>query len=324
MTDHARTLVDVAPTLRRQFFPAGLPACRLVDTHADLPAALPGTEILVTSWGQQRLDAELLDRAPELRLVAHTGATVKFFVTDELFDRGVRVTQAGAAMARPVGEMALAFTLALLHRIPRFDHALHAGTGWDAAKQAPVRHEIGGCPIGVVGASRTGRAYLALARALGADLGVADPYLTEREAAELGVRRTELDTLLRESAIVVLHAPVLPETRHLIGARELALMPDGAGLVNTARSWLVDEAALYAEVSTGRLDAAIDVYDDEPLPVDHPLRALPNVLLTPHEAAGTAEGRRRQGDIVLAEIARYRAGEPLHHEVTRTDLARMG
>ncbi|BCJ37727.1 2-hydroxyacid dehydrogenase [Actinocatenispora thailandica] len=323
MIDHP-VLVSVSPALRRQFFPAGLPGFRLVDDHTGLAAALPGTEILVTSWGQPRLSAELLDLAPRLRLVAHTGATVKFFVTDELFDRGVRVTQAGQAMAPAVGEVALAFTLALLHQLPRFDHALHAGTGWDQASGAPARHEIAGCPIGVVGASRTGRAYIAMARALGATVSVADPLLTEADAAALGVRRTDLDTLLRSSRIVVLHAPVLPETRHLIGARELALMPDGAGLVNTARSWLVDEHALLAELATGRLDAAIDVYDAEPLPADHPLRGLRNVLLTPHQAAGTVEGRRRQGDIVLAEIDRYRSGRPLEHEVTPADLDRMG
>lgn len=316
-------LVDVSPYLRGRFFPGGgLTDMRLSDTHDDLAKALPGTEVLVTSWGQPALTAELLDLAPELRLIAHTGSTVKFFVTEELWARGIRVTQAGQAMARPVAESALAFTLALLYRIPRFDHAMHAGATWDAAHDAPDQHEILGCRIGVVGASRTGRAYIALAKALGADVSVADPYLSDAE--ELGVRTVDLDTLLASSRVVVIHAPVLPETRHLIGKRELALMPDGAGLVNTARSWLVDQNALLAEVSSGRIDAAIDVYDEEPLPTDHPYRGLPNVLLTPHTAGATIEGHRRQGDIVLAEIDRFSRGERLLHEVTAADLLRMG
>jgi phosphoglycerate dehydrogenase-like enzyme len=313
-------LVSVSPKLRHAFFPGGLSGVRLLDEHAGLAAALPGTDVLVTSWGQPRLTAELLDLAPELRLVAHTGSTVKFMVTDELFARGIRVTQAGQAMARPVAEAALAFTLALLYRLPRFDHALHAGASWESAQATPPRHELAGCPIGVVGASRTGRAYISLALALGADVSVFDPYLTE----DLGVRVVDLDTLLATSHIVVLHAPVLPETRHLLGARELALMADGSGLVNTARSWLVDQDALLSELSHGRLDAALDVFDLEPLPVDHPYRALPNVLLTPHQAAATVEGYHRQGDIVLAEIRRFRSGEPLAHEVTLSDLPRMG
>ncbi|MFI7677269.1 hydroxyacid dehydrogenase [Actinophytocola sp. NPDC049390] len=309
------TLVCVPPSVRAAVFPSGLGDARLLDDVTGLADALPGTEVLVTGWGMPVLDAALLDRAPDLRLVAHIGASVKFFVTDAVFARGVRVTQAGQAMARPVAEVALAFTLSLLHRLPRFDHALHAGAEWTVAEQAPPRHEILGCPIGVVGASRTGRAYIELAEALGARVSVSDPYF------DGGV---PLDELLATSRIVALHAPVLPETRHLLGARELALLPDGAGLVNTARSWLVDEAALLAELRTGRVDAAIDVFDSEPLPVDHELRRLPNVLLTPHQAAGTVEGRVRQGTIVLAEIERYRSGRPLRHEVTPELLPRTG
>ena len=309
------TLVCVPPAVRAAVFPSGAGDARLLDDVTELAGALPGTEVLVTSWGVPVLDAALLDRAPDLRLVAHIGASVKFFVTDEVFARGIHVTQAGQAMARPVAEVALAFTLSLLHRLPRFDHALHAGAEWAAAEQAPPRHEILGCPIGVVGASRTGRAYAELARALGAEVSVSDPY---------AAGAVPLDELLASSRVVALHAPALPETRHLLGARELALLPDGAGLVNTARSWLVDERALLAELRSGRIDAAIDVFDSEPLPVDHELRTLPNVLLTPHQAAGTVEGRVRQGRIVLEEIERYRTGLPLRHAVTREMLSRTG
>lgn len=283
----------------------------------------PSARVLVTSWGQPPLDAALLDRLPALRLVAHTGASVRPFVTPEVFRRGIAVTQAGQGMARSVAEVALVFTLALLHQVPRFDHALHAGARWDLAEAAPPRHEVLGTTVGVVGASRTGRAHIALLRALGAEVLVADPYLTVGEAAALGVTTLPLDDLLRRSRVVALHAPSLPETRHLIDARRLALLPRGAGLVNTARSWLVDEAALLAELRTGRIDAALDVFDEEPLPVDHPLRALPNVLLTPHHAAGTVEGRLRQGGIVADEVLRHARGAELEHAVTTADLERM-
>ncbi|MER7271501.1 hydroxyacid dehydrogenase [Micromonospora carbonacea] len=330
------TVVSVSAALRAQFFPdrvgdrlAATTDATLVDDHAaltgvDLASVLARAEVLVTSWGVPRLDAALLDRAPALRLVAHTGASVKPFVTAELFARGVTVTQAGQGMARSVAEVALTFTLALLHQTPRFDHALHAGAGWHRAEQAPPRHEVLGCPVGVVGASRTGRAYLELVRALGAEVSVCDPTLTPADAARLGARLVGLDELLAGSRIVALHAPTLPETRHLLGARELALLPDGAGLVNTARSWLVDEAALVAELARGRIDAALDVFDEEPLPTGHPLRGLPNVLLTPHQAAGTVQGRRRQGEIVVDEIVRYASGRPLAHAVTPELLARTG
>ncbi|WP_335979551.1 hydroxyacid dehydrogenase [Streptomyces sp. CA2R106] len=329
----AVVVVAVGQALRRQLFTGaswerltGLAEVVAVEhpgDRAELAAALRAADVLVTGWGTARLDAELLAGAPRLGLVAHTGGAVSPYVTREVFARGVRVTQAGAAMARPVAEVALAFTLALLHRVHRFDHALRSGAPWEQAEAAPERHQILGCPVGVIGASRTGRAYIALVRALGAEVTVADPYLDPADAHALGVRVAGLDQVLAGSRITAVHAPALAETRHLLGRRELALLPDGAGLVNTARSWLVDEAALLAELRTGRIDAALDVYDDEPLPTGHPLRALPNVLLTPHQAAATVEGRHALGDSTVAEVERHLRGEELRHAVDRDALARV-
>ncbi|MFE2873134.1 hydroxyacid dehydrogenase [Embleya sp. NPDC059259] len=337
----AAVVLAVPPGLRAEFFGARDPAGpggvaeRLrdlaevlpVDDPADvdaLRAALAGADVLVSSWGMPRLTGELLAAAPRVGLLAHTGAAITPYVGADAFARGVRVTQAGQGMARSVAEVALTFTLALLHRTHRYDHALRGGGDWATASVAPERHEILGSRIGVVGASRTGRAYIEVVRALGARVQVTDPTLSAAEAADLGVELVELPRLLATSRIVALHAPSLPETRHLLGARELALLADGAGLVNTARSWLVDERALLAELATGRIDAALDVFDREPLPVEHAFRGLPNVLLTPHRAAGTVECRRRQGDIVLAEVQRYLTGAALDHEVGPDALTRVG
>ncbi|KGN30855.1 3-phosphoglycerate dehydrogenase [Knoellia sinensis KCTC 19936] len=286
--------------------------------------ALPDVEVLVAGWGVPPLTPELLDTAPRLRLIAYVGAAVKSFATPAMFQRGVVLTQAGMGMARPVAEVALTFSLSLLHQIHVFDHALRSGTDFDATLAlARPRHEIAGAAFGVVGASRVGRAYTSLAQNLGATVAVHDPYLDEAEAAALGVRRVGLDELMARSRIVALHAPVLPETKEMIGAGQLASMPDGSGLVNTARAWLIDSEALLAELRSGRIDAALDVFDDEPLRVDDPLRRLPNVLLTPHQAAGTIEGRARQGTVLLEEIGRYFRGEPLAHCVTPELLDRI-
>ncbi|WP_144875810.1 hydroxyacid dehydrogenase [Microbacterium sp. 1.5R] len=284
---------------------------------------LDAVRVVLTSWGAPPFDDALLARLPRLQLVAHIGASVKGFATEALFDRGVVVTQAGAAMARPVAEVSLAFTLALLHRIPSMHNALRDSVGWDDAGAAGPQHEILGAPIAVIGASRTGRAYLELVRLLGAEPLLVDPTLDAAQAAALGAELVPLDEALRRARIVAVHAPTLPETHHLIGRRELALMPDGAGLVNTARSWLVDETALLDEVRSGRLSAAIDVFDEEPLPADSPFRGLPHVLLTPHRAAGTVEGRLRQGRIVADEVTAFAEGRPLVETVDREQLASM-
>ncbi|MGC5022019.1 hydroxyacid dehydrogenase [Micromonospora sp. DT47] len=320
--------VAAPPALRELFFDAAawealgsLGRLRLPPAGADLgdeavlARLVADAEVVVTSWGCAPLSTAVLAAAPRLRLLAHTGASVKPFVTADSFARGVRVTQAGDAMAYAVGEQALALTLALLHGVHRFDHALRTGVDWATAKAGPPRRELRGAVVGVVGASRTGRAYLALVRALGARVLVVDPYLSAEEAAALGVERVGLDELLAGSLVVSLHAPVLPATVGMIGARELARMPAGTLLVNTARSTLVDGAALLAALRSGRIDAALDVFDEEPLPVGHPFRGLPNALLTPHEAAGTVESRRRAGAIVVAEVDRFLRGEALRHEV---------
>ncbi len=331
-----RVVLAVSEALCAEFFDAD--SRRIIDAAAvalgDAAGAtrvdrlgevddLSETRVLITQWGADRLDEALLQSMPELRLVAHTGASLKFFVTDAVFDREIAVTQAGQAMSAPVAEVSLTFTLALLHRVHRFDHALRTDAPWDAASAQGAQHELAGSVVAVIGASRTGRAYLAMIRALGAVPLVVDPTLTEAEATALGARLVGLDEALSDARIVALHAPSLPETHHLIGVRELALMPDGAGLVNTARSWLVDETALLAELRTGRIDAAIDVFDAEPLPADHPLRTLPNTLLTPHRAAGTHEGRLRAGRIVADEITAFVAGDPLTQRITREQLATM-
>jgi phosphoglycerate dehydrogenase-like enzyme len=133
-------------------------------------------------------------------------------------------------------------------------------------------------------------------------VSVFDPYLTDDDARDLGVRRVELDELMATSAVVSVHAPDIPETRHMIDARRLALLPDGATLINTARGALVDTDALVAELATGRIDAVLDVTEPEPLPADHPLWSLPNVLLTPHIAGSMGNELSRLGDNAVAEI----------------------
>lgn len=328
-----RVVVAVPPGLRAQFFTAEVwqeleraAELTVIDNHSDraaVAAALPGARALITSWRAPKVDAALLAHADRLELVAHTGSAVAPYVTEDVFRRSILVTQAGDEMARPVAEVALAFTLSLLHRIQRFDHALHAGLEWAAASEAPPRHEIHGSDIGVIGASRTGRAYIRLVQAMGARVSVTDPFLSEAEARAIGVTSVPLETLLSRSRIVAVHAPVTEETRHMLDADRLALMPDGAGLVNTARSWLVDEDALLAELTTGRLDAAIDVFDAEPLPVGHPFRGLPNVLLTPHQAAGSVECRQRLGTSAANEVLRLLAGRPPVHAVTADALTRL-
>jgi phosphoglycerate dehydrogenase-like enzyme len=270
------------------------------------------SDILVTGWGSRPLPAAP-GPSDRLKLVVHSAGTIRSLVPLSLL-HGVRVSQASAGMAQSVAELALYMTIARLRDLDRVDRAMTAARNWGAADFGLGR-TLAGTTVGVVGASRVGRAYLRLVVAAGADVLVHDPYLSGRDAKELGAQPAPLDVLLEQSTVVALHAPVRQETRHMIDARRLALIPDSGVLVNTARSALIDTQALLAELRTGRLSAALDVFDEEPLRPDSEWWQLPNVLLTPHLGARTWHSRRTQGRIVVDEIRRYLAGLELRYEV---------
>ncbi|MBT2896662.1 hydroxyacid dehydrogenase [Streptomyces sp. McG3] len=331
---HIRILLSVPAAEREAFFPpptlhalaalGEVTECEPAALHdADrFRRALDGVHVLVTAWGFPRLDADRLRLAPDLRFVMHAASSIQWLVNDDFWATGLPVSQAGAAMAPAVAELSLGFTLSLLRRTHRHDHALRSGHNWATAAGTGRAREISGARIGVVGASRTGRHYIRMARALGAEVRVHDPYVPPGDplaASTVGLRE-----LMETSDVVAVHAPATPETHGMIGADEIAAMRDGTRFVNTARPSIVDMDALFDVVASGRIDAALDVFDHEPLPVDDRWRGLPNVLLTPHLAGATSDSRQRAGQIVVDEIRRHLAGEPLEHALTREDLARMG
>jgi phosphoglycerate dehydrogenase-like enzyme len=140
-----------------------------------------------------------------------------------------------------------------------------------------------------------------------------DPYVDAGQATALGVELTDLDDMIRRSDVLTVHAPELPETRHLLDARRLALLPDHATVINTARGSLVDTDALAAGCVSQRLSAILDVTDPEPLPADSPLYRLPNVRLTPHITGAMHAEARRPSATALDELARFADGRPLRH-----------
>ncbi|MEU9149782.1 hydroxyacid dehydrogenase [Streptomyces sp. NPDC048417] len=287
---------------------------------AAFPAALAEAEVLISGWGCPRLTADVLARAPRLRAVLHAAGTVKGLVSDAVWERGIVVSSAADANAGPV----VSYTLALVTLAARRTLTMAAGrgAGWPAFGS---RTGADGSTVGIVGASRIGRGVLAGLRRsdAGHRLLLSDPYVTDEEARQLGAERVQLAELCRRSAVVSVHAPLLPETTGLLDAAMLALIPDGGVLVNTARGALVDTQALTRECASGRLEAYLDVTDPEPLPPGHPLLSLPNVLVTPHIAGAQGSELRRLGQYALAEVERWASGEPLRGEVTREALHRL-
>lgn len=326
------TRIDLSATpglLELLFTQAQLAELRAVGDlrlHLDperLAEELAGVEldVVVTSWATPPLAQWGPGRPP--RLVAHTGGTLRPILGIGGVPDGCAVVQASAAMADGVAELALAMCLVLLRELHTFDRLLQGEGGWSAVGDVHGR-ELARQRIGVVGASRTGRSFIRMVKGLGAGkVRVHDPYLSAEEADLLGVGRSELHELLAWSDVLVLHAPVTPETTAMIGAGELGLLKDGAVVVNTARAALVDEAALVAEATSGRLSFGLDVYHREPLGADSPLQGLPNVYLAPHRGAATVEARHQQGQIVVDEVRRFTRGEPLQHEVEAHAYTRL-
>ncbi|AMW13675.1 hydroxyacid dehydrogenase [Streptomyces qaidamensis] len=305
-----RTSVDIEPDLVAEYFTDP----RVLDT-------LARAEILVTGWGCPRLDETVLDAAPRLRAVLHSAGSVKSFATPALWERDIAVSSAAVANALPVAEYTLAMILLagkdVLAARERM-RTTRASAGWG------VIPGIGnyGRRVGVIGASRIGRRVLELLRPFDLRPVLSDPYVDERRAAALGVPLLPLDELLRTSGIVTVHAPQTPETHRMIGRRELALMPDGAVLINTARGALVDHDALVAELRTGRLTAILDVTDPEPLPADSPLYDLPGAFVTPHLAGSQGNELARLGLTVAEEAERLLAGEKPAYAVDWAALER--
>jgi phosphoglycerate dehydrogenase-like enzyme len=280
-------------------------------------------EVVVTGWGAPKFDNDVLNAAGRLRLIAHTAGSIKAMLPPPVFAHGIAVTHAAVAIAPAVAEMTLALILTSLRNIPKLDQLMKTGGAWAEGVALGMSQELVGNRVGVIGAGYTGRCVIKLLKALDVDVWVYDPYLTAQRAAGLAVHRATLEDLLAQCPIVTMQAPPTAETRHMIGARELALLQDGALLINTARSHLVDQDALLAVLRSGRIRAALDVYDQEPLPLDHPFRQLDNVLLTPHVAGASVQARLRQGQTVVEEIQRFIAGEPLRYGVTAEMLETM-
>jgi phosphoglycerate dehydrogenase-like enzyme len=289
-------------------------------TKADLLALLPFADACLTSWGVAPFDADVLAAAPRLRAVAHAAGSVKPIVTDALWERNVHVTSAAPALGLSVAYTALALMIVGVKRILPLAQHVRAG-GWQDGPHWPSR-ELIHKTVGIIGASHVGRHVIRLLQPLEARVLLYDPYVSGEEARRLGATKVELDELLRRADIVSVHAPSLPETRHMLNARTLALMKDEAILINTARGALIDEVALVAELSKGRFFAFLDVTDPEPPAPDHPFRRLENVVLTPH-LAGIVEDATWLGEMEVEELRRFFAGEPPLHRVTREMLARI-
>lgn len=266
-----------------------------------LAEAIGSYDALIVRSGT-KVDAAAIDAGANLKVIGRAGIGLDNVDVEAATRRGVMVVNAPQSNILSAAEHTIALMLALARNVPQADASLRAGA-WERERFQGV--EVHGKTLGIVGLGRVGSMVAQRALAFGMRLIAFDPYVSKERARELGIElMPDIGALLVQADFVTIHLPRTSETEALIGERELALMKEGARLVNTARGGIVDEAALAAALESGRLaGAALDVFETEPPPSDHALFGLPNAIVTPHLGAATREAQDKAG-IAIAEMIR--------------------
>jgi glyoxylate reductase len=270
----------------------------------------PRTDVEALLVGNEPIDDPLLDLLPNLRLVANFAVGYDQIDVEACARRGIAVTNTPGVLTAATADLAFALLLAAQRRVVEGDRQIRAGAWVGGWADAVLADEFTGSTLGIVGLGRIGTAVARRARGFELRLVYTQrTRLPEGDERALGVEYRPLDDLLAESDAVTLHVPRTPETEGLIDARRLALLRDGACLVNTARGDVVDEQALVRELVSGRIRAGLDVFVHEPR-VPPELLALPNVVLTPHLGSATEAARHGMTRLAVDNILAVAAGRP--------------
>jgi phosphoglycerate dehydrogenase-like enzyme len=271
-----------------------------------LVARLEPFDVVIAMRERTRFRREVLERLPNLKLLVTTGMRNKSIDVEAANELGITVTGT-ASLTTPTVELTWALILAALRHVPQEDASLRAG-GW----QQTIGTDLAGARLGVVGLGRLGSRVATIGQAFGMDVVAWSQNLTDERAQEVGARRVERDELFATSDVVTIHLLWSRRTRGLIGADDLALMKHTAVLINTSRGPIVEEQALVEALRNGTIGGAgIDVYDQEPLPRDHPMRSLPRTVLTPHLGYVTRGGYEVFYGEAVEDVAAFLAGEPI-------------
>ena len=278
------------------------------------------SDIVIVGWGCRKLDETVLAEADKLKLVVHTGGTVAGFVTDYMFEKGIKVLSGNKILAESVAEGTLAYILTALRHIPAILKETQE-KGWSQHRTSMGLFEKN---VGLVGFGAIARYLVPMLRPFRVNINAYDPYVSVEIFNSYGVTKIEtMEEIFSKNSIISLHLPMQPETNDLINKEMLARMQDGALLINTARGNCIDEDALAAELKTGRINAVLDVYKQEPLPMDSPLRGMDNALLMPHQGGLTKDRYEVITMSLIEDIKNFCANKPLEHEIPKEYAVKM-
>ena len=272
-----------------------------------LVEALHGIEIIIANRERTKFTSQLLGKLPDLRLISNTGSHFYHVDVPEATRLGILLTNAPGGSSPSVAELTIAFILSLTRRIPQNDAAMRRGD-WPIELFGSVQRKT----LGILGMGKIGTRVAKAASALEMRVVAWGPTLTEERAARSGVQRLELDDVMRESDFVSIHLPLSELSRGLVSRERVGLMKPTAYLVNTARAAITDESALLEAVAAKRIaGAALDVFMEEPLPQDSPIRHLENLLLSPHAGWTTHDSYGPWVDMTVENVLAYITGSPI-------------
>lgn len=290
------------------------------ETEMPLEEMMSHIEDTAAIIGNQPLSREILLKARNLKVVAETSGSFRTNIDYETaFEKGIVILRCGAAFASSVAEMALALALALARNIVRYNEQMKEGT--EEWKRLPDDFELRGKTVGLIGLGSVGQMLVNLLKPFGVHICAYDPWLPEDYVRMLGVEPKDLNPVLSTSKVIFVLAGVTRENVHMIGADELDLIKPGSVFVNVARAALIDYDALMERLERSDIRVALDVFEKEPLPKDHPLRKLNNVILTPHRSGGLAESYFRIGDYIANDVCQVLKGlKPVFLDEAKRDM----
>lgn len=289
-------------------------------TSLELQEKLRDIDVCICGWGSNAFNEDALKYADRLKIVAHTGGSASKFITKELFERGIRVISGNWFFAQSLAEGTLAYMLSSLRDIPYYNNEVHEGR-WHNYNY--YNEGILDQTVGLIGFGMTAQILVSMLKPFNVKIKVFSEHKSDDIYKEYGVEKATLEEIVTTCKIISIHMAQREDTYHIINKEILRKIPDGSILINTSRGSLIDEEALADELITGRIKAALDVYEIEPLPMNSRLKGLKNVVLIPHMGGPTIDRRKSCTLGILDDIGRFDKGEKLLYELNLEYIDRM-
>lgn len=289
-------------------------------SEEELKALLAGKDVVLTGWGTPKLTEKVLAGNNTLKIIAHTGGSVTTIVDDYAYEKGIRVLSGNEIYAESVAEACIAYALTALRRIPDYLAVTRTGE-WRA--EDSMWEGLLGQTVGLVSYGMITKHFVRMLQPFSPKIKVYSSHLDEAELKANRMEKASLAEIFATCKVISIHSALTEKTYHMIDKPLLQSVQDGAVLINTARGGVIDEAALVEELKKERFRAVLDVYEQEPLPPEHPLRNMPNVYPIPHMGGPTYDRRKVVTECLADDIVRIWEGKLPKLEISRSYAAHM-